>query len=324
MVAAGVGVGLSILLFLRDQVRSSVVARQGSGDQRRSKTRRRTREAAVLAEHGAEVVFFELQGSLFFGTTDRLLAELEPHLGAGGVVVLDLRRVRTIDLTAARMLAQAERRLADHGGQLALSGVAACQDAARLGRMLRQVGLLGAGRPVHGFDDLDAALAWAEDQLLARHLRDPAPERALGLAEMEVLKGLPPAGLAALERRAEARGVQAGQALFQHGDRGRELYFVRRGRIRIAASLARGGTVHVATFCRGDFFGDMAFLDGHPRTAQAVAATEAEVFVVTRAAVDEGIAADPRFGALFFEALGRALAARLRTTDEEIRSLQEG
>lgn len=324
MVAAGVGVGLSILLFLRDQVRSSVVARQALGDRRRSKTHRRTREAAVLAEHGAAVACFELQGNLFFGTTDQLLAELEPHLKVREVVVLDLRRVRSIDLTAARMLVQVETRLAAHGGELALSGAVASPDAARLDKMLHQVGLLGGGRKVHAFDDLDGALAWAEDQLLARHLLDPKPERALSLAEMEVLKALPPEGLAVLERAVDVRTFVAGESIFHQGDEGHEIFFVRRGRIRVTVSLARGGTVHIATFCRGDFLGDMAFLDGRPRSADAVAVTDAEAFVVTRAALDRAIVADPRLGACFFEELGRALAARLRANGDVIRGLQEG
>ena len=324
MVAAGVGVGLSILLFLREQVRSSVVARRALGDQRRSKTRRRTREAAVLAEHGAAVAVYELQGNLFFGTADQLLGELEPHLKVRELVVLDLRRVRSVDLTAARMLVQVESRLAAHGGELVLSGVAASPAGERLERMLHQVGLLGTGRNVHAFDDLDGALSWCEDQLLARHLVDPKPERALALGEIDVLKGLPPAALAALEERAERRTFSAGQPLFKRGDEGHEIFFVRRGRIRIATSLARGGTVHVATFCRGDFLGDMAFLDARPRSADAVAATDAEVFVLSRAAIEAVAAADPRLGARFFEELGRALSARLRATDDEIRALQEG
>jgi SulP family sulfate permease len=194
----------------------------------------------------------------------------------------------------------------------------------RLDQLLHQVGLLGEGNNVKAFDDLDGAMAWAEDRLLARHLVDPTPERALGLGEIDVLKSLPAAGLAALEKIAVVRTFRPGESLFLSGDEGHELYFVRRGRISIRASLARGGTVHVATFCRGDFLGDMAFLDARPRSADAVAATEAEVFVVTRQGLSDAMAADPVFGARFFEALGRAMAARLRASGDEIRSLQEG
>jgi SulP family sulfate permease len=324
MVAAAVGVGLSILLFLRDQVRSSVVARQGLGDQRRSKTRRRTRERAVLAEHGAEVAIFELQGNLFFGTADQLLGELEPHLEVRRIVVLDLRRIRSFDLTAARMLAQAETRLAAHGGRLVFSGEAASPRAHRLDRLLRQVGLLGGNRKVESFDDLDEALAWSEDQLLARYLVDPRPERPLGLSEVDVLKGLPPDALGALEQVVEVRRVAAGQAIFRRGDLGAEIYFLRLGRVRIASPLAGGGTGHLATFCRGDFLGDMAFLDGSPRSADAVAVLDTELFVITRASLESATARDPGVRAGFYEELGRALASRLRATDEEIRALQQG
>ena len=47
---------------------------------------------------------FELQGSLFFGTTDQLYTALEPALENSRFIILDLRRVQTVDVTAAHML----------------------------------------------------------------------------------------------------------------------------------------------------------------------------------------------------------------------------
>jgi SulP family sulfate permease len=221
------------------------------------------------------------------------------------------------------MLAQAAAGLAAHGGVLALCGARHSPAGERLGEYLGKVGLLSDADSVRRFDDLDAALAWAEERVLARGRGASGPERALNLAEMEVLAGLAPADLAALERVAEPRSHPAGATLFKRGERGDEMFFVRRGRVRIAAALERGGSLHVATFQRGDFFGDLAFLDAQARSADARAETDVEVYALSRRVLDQAAAAQPALGARLFEGLGRVLAARLRATDEEIRALSE-
>ena len=70
--ASGVGVALAILLFIRDQIRGSVIRRKRGLDQVSSKTLRLDSEREILNKHGGQGVFCELQGNLFFGTTDQL------------------------------------------------------------------------------------------------------------------------------------------------------------------------------------------------------------------------------------------------------------
>ena len=50
--------------------------------------------------------------------------------------------------------------------------------------------------------------------------------------------------------------------------------------------LEAGKRHHVATFCRGDFFGEMAFIDHQPRSANVEAVTAAELFLLSRARFD--------------------------------------
>jgi SulP family sulfate permease len=102
--ASATGIVLSILLFLRDQMRGSVLHRKTYGDQVFSRQRRLPEEMAVLRRRGRDTVVCELSGSLFFGTTDELFTRLEPDLARCRYVVLDMRRVRTVDLTAVHML----------------------------------------------------------------------------------------------------------------------------------------------------------------------------------------------------------------------------
>src|ERR1039458_9109845 len=73
--ASGVGVGLAILLFIREQVRGSVVHRKAYGNRLFSKQVRLPNEMEVLEQRGDSTAIFELQGSLFFGTTDQRAEE---------------------------------------------------------------------------------------------------------------------------------------------------------------------------------------------------------------------------------------------------------
>ncbi|MGB9105776.1 MAG: SulP family inorganic anion transporter, partial [Terriglobales bacterium] len=75
--ASGVGIALAILLFLREQIGGAVVRRKSYANERFSKQMRLPEEMAVLEKRGERTAIFELQGSLFFGTTDQLYTALE-------------------------------------------------------------------------------------------------------------------------------------------------------------------------------------------------------------------------------------------------------
>jgi SulP family sulfate permease len=93
--------------------------------------------------------------------------------------------------------------------------------------------------------------------------------------------------------------------------------------VRIAFLSGPDEPFHVATFGRGDFFGDMAFLDSGIRSANALAETETDVYAITRARFDALADRHPRLGQQFLGSLARALAFRLRQADGEIRALED-
>jgi len=57
-------------------------------------------DLALLDEHGDRIVYIELRGHLFFGTVDRLFTELATLLERPVWIVVNMRRVQSIDLTA--------------------------------------------------------------------------------------------------------------------------------------------------------------------------------------------------------------------------------
>lgn len=237
-----------------------------------------------------------------------------------------MRRVHSVDFTAARLLDQMDQQLEEHGGNLLISGIPA---ALPTGRDIRayladlQIGKDSGG--IEMFDDLDAALEWVEDQILETHM--PARRRsagALDLAGIDLFDDLERHGLLeAVSDRIDARSFQAGDTIFSQGDRGDELFVIRRGTVRILLPLEAGRTLHVASFGRNNFFGEMAFLDRGVRSAAAIALTETELFALSRGRFDKLSREQPVVGVKVFARLARALALRLRHTDAEVTALQD-
>ena len=75
----------------------------------------------LLVQRGSQTAIVELQGSLFFGTKDQLYSALEPELGKRNYIVLDMRRVQSVDVTAVHLLSQIRDSLAERGAFLVLN-----------------------------------------------------------------------------------------------------------------------------------------------------------------------------------------------------------
>jgi len=324
IMASGVGVVLTILLFLRDQSRGVVIRRKLAGNRVFSKQRRLPAEMAVLEARGDATVVVELDGALFFGTTDQLRTKLDEDLRTRRFVILDLRRVRSVDLTAVHILEQMRAQLDKRGAFLLFCNLPriVAGKSGDLRAYFEETGLVKPGEQTI-FGNVSDALAFAEDALLHDDGKARGRELLLSLADFALLEGLPTTSLSALTRCVEERTVAAGETLFRRGDPGDELFLVRSGNVRIALQLEGHKTVHIASFGRGDHFGDMAFLDRGARSADAVAETNVELFAISRARFDALLKDEPALEVGLFSHLARSLAFRLRQADGEIAALEE-
>ncbi|MBI1943277.1 MAG: SLC26A/SulP transporter family protein [Betaproteobacteria bacterium] len=322
--ASGVGIALAILLFIREQIGGSIVRRRTLGSQSRSKQSRLPQEMEILEQRGDCAVIYELQGSLFFGTTSQLYSALEPDLKTRTYVILDMRRVQSVDVTAAHLLALIEDVLAERNAVLIYSqlpqNVPTGQD---MRQYFDEVGLVRKEHAARAFDELDAALEWVENRVLEDARLERGAERPLELHEVELFKGRKQETLAALEACMDQRAFKAGEPIFRRGEESDELFLIRRGSVRIVLPLDARQSHHLATFGRGDFIGEMAFLDRAPRSADAIAFSDTEVYALSRRRFDALLAeGHKRLAINLLEGLARMLAIRLRYTNSELRLLQ--
>jgi SulP family sulfate permease len=309
-----------VVLFLRDRMSQSPVRARGDLSRLRSTRRRLPAEEKVLADHGGEAAVVTLQGDLFFGTADRLLTELTPDLAARRFVLLDLVRVTDLDLTAVRILAQAQARLAARGGRLLLAG---SRTPAELAGALADVAVDPAAPPARLFTSRDEALEWTEEKVLEAHLPERPEHQRLALGETDLLAGLAPGQLAALERHVKIRVLADGEAVFRAGDPGDALFMVRLGRVRVAVPAAGGRELMIGVFGRGDVFGELAFVDARPRSANATACAETEVYVLERESFAAALREEPALGVELQARIARVISFRLRVTTGELKAAGE-
>ena len=316
---------LSIILFLREQVGGNVVRRRSFVGQRSSTWYRPEAEMHRLEQKGNTAVIFELQGSLFFGTTHRLYQTLEPELATTDYLILDMQRVQSVDVTAAHMLNQVRDVLSERNVPLLISSV---RERLPNGRNLREflelAGLSPDGEKVILMPTLEAAIEWVEDRLLGDVAKVDDSLPPLQLHEIALFNGSKPDTLTDLAGCMETRSCKAGETIYARGDVDNNLYLIRSGEVRIMGLVGGSNRLcHIATFGRGEFFGGLAFLDHRPRGNDAIVSKDCELYVLTQEEFNYLAEEHKRIAFVLVSQLARTLAVRLRHTDDELTMLQE-
>ena len=304
VVGVAAGVIVAMLIFVRALNRSLLRLRYRASEI----PSRRIYPAHLdeaLREPRSRIEVLELEGALFFGSADRLINEVECIAPAPTFVVLDLRRVSTIDATGAVALAHLDERLTRRGTSLLLAGVT---PENRHGRALRQQGVRRAIEDGWGHPDADRAIEAAEWRLLAAS--------GLSLEGMELepercalFAGLNAAQCRRLRASMRPRQLSAGERLFAQGDDGDAIYLLCRGSISV---VDRSRAQRYISFSPGMCVGEMAVLDGGARTADAVADIDSTVYALPAAALADIHRAEPDIAAQVYRNLAQHLAERLR------------
>ena len=316
--ASAVGVALSIALYLRAQVGHSPILRKSFLNQRSSSWYRTEEEVRKLEQQGASTVIFELQGSLFFGVARELFASLAEEARTREVLIIDLLRVQSIDVTAAHVLAQIHQTLSQRGARLVICQLPDAQGA-DMKDLLEQLSVIGADKDTKLFLTLDEAIEWAENRLLGYGELSVSELPLLSIADMEVFKNSSEASLQALGELLVERHYNKGDNVYDVGDSGDELYFIRRGHVTINVPIGGGRRLHhIATLGQGNFFGGLSFLDKHTREDAAVAKTDLTVYLLTRQQFDQLTELHKRLGFEILQSIAHSLGQRLRRSDAEL------
>ena len=123
--------------------------------------------------------------------------------------------------------------------------------------------------------------------------------------------------LAGVVRQLGRRRFRKGETIFHQGDPGDALHVVASGAVKIVLPSAEGEEAIIATLRPGDFFGELALLDGAPRSATAIALDATETAVLPRGAFRDLLDRDPSLR----DALLAGLAHELRRITKHVEEL---
>ncbi|MCW5635845.1 MAG: SLC26A/SulP transporter family protein [Rubrivivax sp.] len=318
-VAAGVAIGvvLSFLVFVR-RINRSLVRAQVSGMARPSRRIYPGAIEARLLGLRPRVVLLELEGALFFGSGAQLPDRIESLAPPVRFVVLDLRRVSTVDESGAMLLHELAQRLAARGQELLLAGVVPGSSVAR---DLKAFAPWARDAAPRTFVDADQAMEAAEAVLLAEAARDDgalaallATESELPLAACSLVRGLTPRELRLVAAAMQRRELRGGEVLFRQGDEAEALYVVTRGSVS-AVVVQRGEVTRTQRFASlgpGTMFGEMALLDQAGRSADALADGDACLLVLSREHLERLLLEQPELAAKLYRNIAAHLGERLR------------
>jgi SulP family sulfate permease len=321
--ASGIGIVLAVFLFIREQIGGTIVRQKLLCNATFSKRVRTHEEREILVARGESGVVIELQGSLFFGTANQLYTALEPELKARNYIILDMRRVQSIDVTAAHVLELIRDMMADKKGFLVYSRLPTNLPSGQdMQQYFDQIGLAPYKSAARVFDDIDEAKEWVENRILKEASVKLEEETPLELNEFELFKGRKAETLAALDAHLVRTSFSAGTKIFSRGDTGDELFFVRKGLVCFMQPISGNHARRLSTCGRGAFFGEMAFLDSDARSADAVALTDVELFMLSRKTFDAFSEEHKKAALNLLVGLASVLTGRVRNLTAELISLQ--
>jgi len=323
MVAVGLGVALAAVEFIHAQMQFVVVHRRWNLEDRKSLRRRPKSACELLGKNPDAVAGYDLKGILFFGTTDHLFELMEDDLKRATYIILDMRRVGQVDMTAIRLIEHMSGMMRECGGELILAHIPKGMGLVkRRGHRHERIVPYHAHVHLRTFADSDSALEYAEDHVLeALGEKDVHGAVCIELADSELLAGFRKDEIACLEPFFHTMEVLAGDYLFRCGDQGAELFVIMRGDVEILLPYGKRRKLRLAKFGPGMTVGEIAFLEPGPRASDARASENCGLAMLKHDALKRLCRKHPDLGMRLLLSLGHNMSQYLRRADAELRRL---
>jgi CRP-like cAMP-binding protein len=142
-------------------------------------------------------------------------------------------------------------------------------------------------------------------------------QKAEVLARTELFKGVDEAARRLIAERVVERVVERGRSVFVQDEPGDRMYVLAEGAVKLYVCSRDGGVVELARHHPPAVFGELAVLDGGPRSATAEAVERSTLLVVTRAELLRLLRSEEQVA----EALLRSLGGMVRRTTHQVTDL---
>jgi SulP family sulfate permease len=317
MTAIAVGLVIELMRYLTGAGKT-LIRQSLSGAVIRSNTVRSSEEYEILNSQGGSIRLLVLQGSLFFGNTDKLAAYVDEILPETDWLLLDFNRISDLDTSAVLILKRIDDKLTRENKKMFLASLP--PDSEKL-KLLEEYGLV---RPIEEgriYRDRNSALAMGEEELIQRE-REDREQLELAAGDTVSFQGLSEAELKLLSLK--KRRFKKDDLIIKQHTRANGFFTLVKGRVSIIKEDPNTGkTVHLVNFGPGVNIGEMAIFDNSGlRTANVVATTDAVLYFLSLKKFQELEKKKPALALKITSNLAGSLARRLAASADIIRALE--
>jgi sulfate permease, SulP family len=311
-----IGVIFGCATFAFSAARVESIKYSFDGSEYRSSLDRSRDDQKVLLAHGGKIQGLNLQSYLFFGSANRLYQHVKQLLQERPecrYLLFDFKLVTGIDSSAAYSFAQIKRSAADVGVELILVHLSAAAE-----KVLRSSDFISDGVII--IPELDRALEWCENELIAQH-QGLAQEQAslrdwfTGILDSE-------GDADALIRRCQRLEVEAGDIIVQAGDPADSMHFILDGRVGIMIPAEDDRTTRVRSLGRYTTIGEMGLVSQTPRSATIQAEVDSVLYVLNTHQFDAIKREDPALSQKLLTYFVSVMAERLTFANRTIAVLR--
>jgi SulP family sulfate permease len=305
----GVGLVLTIIIFVVNYSRISVVKHALSGRDYRSRVSRSRREQEILDAHGDQIYILKLQGFIFFGTANNLFEQIRERLLRTGPVplryaVLDFEQVIGLDSTGLLSFSKMLQLVQEKRGILIITGA-----SGRVRLQFEKGGLPEQPGVLQFSPDLDHGIERCENEIIAATRIEPEGEKRLQDHLEEMLPTAENTGK--LIRHLEKRGIATGEYLICQGDEPDFIFFVESGRLTAQLEAPGQEPVRLETTRGGRSVGEIGYYLGIKRTASVVANEPSVVYSMSKQDLERIEKTDPEAASLLHRVVVHVLGERV-------------
>ena len=315
-ILAGVAVGLAVAtaIFVLSYSRVRVIRQELTGAEYRSNVDRSPSALEVLKTRGDVIRVIKLEGFIFFGTAYSVLTQIQhliTHPGERPIryLMLDFRDVPASDSSAMSAFAKINAYCERNNCELIFTRM---NDS--IERQFKQAGLDPDILSVTFFPDLDIALEYCEEKVLASDNHSQAGEEfsIWDRISAALPKGTP---IAAFKAYLRPHTFERGDFLVKQGGPPTEIIFIESGRVTVRLAFPDGRSIRLRSMTMGTMIGEVGLYLNQPRSASAVADGVTHAFILSAEKLREMEQRDPSLANGLHYAIVALLSERLAGTN---------
>ena len=319
---AGVLVGLitTALLFAINYSRINVIRHTLNGLNFQSNVDRPLHYRLFLQENGDRLYILKLQGFIFFGTAFNLMHNIRERAEdkkrqALKFVVLDFRLANGVDTSALNSFTRIRQMAENKGFYLVFS-----QLSEKIERQLFSQGILTPDdRNVRTFKDIDHAVEWCEDKILAEENITRITEPSLREQMYEIFSTADQVDR--FFEYIQKQTIEANTTLIEFGSPPQGIYFVEHGQVSALLQKEDGEMIRLRTMGTGSIIGELGMYLKSTASASVVTETPSVLYHLSLESLKAMEEKDPKIAATLHKYLASKISKRLVDNNSTVRAL---